>query len=263
MAESSLYGAKLTAFIGLEHRYHKFAQSGDQFDLNLQASLKEEVPKNQVKNTEAGLRLQVPIGPFDISLYQMRYFCDIPSLSSSAMIEGTDIPSSFVLRHNPINHTGLDISTSISRLQIYAEAARLDGFELYGQNNTVARYDGLLGLEYQSLTNHLFVLEYAQRSWFTDKLIRESVIYHDFDEQLALIYRKSMLRDRLMISLETIGYGKLFADGAIYRNKWSYQWSDELELYTLGAVYTPGAHPTFQEWQKNDQILVGFKGVFR
>lgn len=233
------------------------------------------------ENSELALSAKLLMSGWDISAHYAYILNNSPYLS-------TDLPITFIelilnqssqnlemlsnlseeiplmQKHARIHLGGVAASAAIGNFMLKAEAAYLNGLKYLSRpNETLSRWDILLGTDYSGFKDMTLSLEFIDRFLLDHKELMtelEQINKHDFGWGLRI--NKNLLHNSLhLMGLLTL-LGIDGSDGGFTRLSVSYDIADNLST-TLGTIiYINGDFKMYEDISKNNRITLEVKYSF-
>lgn len=215
----------------------------------------ETIPEDGGDNTEYAMAANGIFSGWDLSLYWAQLYDDSPNL-----VHTTTGPE---LQHTRLTMSGFATNVAIENWLLKAEAAHFSGLEFDSlPEESLARFDSLLGIEYAGFSETTLTLELANRHYldYDPVLLNEGV--EEDEWQTALRYQGDFMHARLrLLALVTV-FGEELDKGGFGRYSAAYDLADAL-TFTGGIVsYQDGEKVPFNAIGDNDRVFVDIKYSF-
>jgi hypothetical protein len=261
-AFGSAFGSwTLTGLAIHEIVFNKQAGYGSDFYPGAAPPPSEEIPAQTLNNTEFGVALNGMFQRWDVAFYRVDVFNDIAHLEQVS----TGVPPQTELRHARLSMLGAAAEMVNGNWLLKAEAAHLDGFRFFNDNDrTYRRTDVLVGLEYTGFTDTTISVEAVNRH------------LHDFDSALeqgpdnaqedkfqsAIKLSRTFLRQTLTLTLQASTFGLTGQDGALQRVSAEYDLNDAIQMSGGFVLYQSGDLARFSNIDDNDRVFFDVKYNF-
>lgn len=248
----------LTGIAVHEIRFNKNPVYGHDFYPSPIPMPAEEVPSDGGTNTEWAVALNGTFSGKDFSIYWAELFNDNAHTGPS----GT---GTLVRKHARVRMWGAAGNLAMGNWLIKSETAYWTGLEYFNSGNeTLQRWDALVGTEYSGLTDTTLSFEWAIMHLIDfDERIKTYPDYAQEDEITnALRITRTFENETIEVTLLALIYGPLGQDGSLSRISIEYDWSDAVSI-TFGAVlYQSGDRYTLRRIGDNDRIFAEMKYSF-
>ena len=213
----------LSGIVLQENRFSTMPEVGSDYYSSGFAMLPDE-PNNDRDNKGVALSLNGNLEGQDIAFY-----------FSNQYVDNTNYKS---------NMLGMAYNKVLGNFLLKTEIAHFDN---YDSSTVTAKTDGLIGAEYNGISDGSLSLEIANK---------------DEDIQYALRFTQSYLNQTLDFTALYSGYGKELEDGGFTRIWTDYAYNDEVSL-SLGFIdYIGGDNTYFEKIKDNDRIFGSLKYSF-
>ncbi|MFO7592700.1 MAG: DUF1302 family protein [Pseudomonadota bacterium] len=245
----------VTAMAIPEIRFNKNPPFGSEFYPYTTPMPDEVIPEDGGDNTEYALAANGIFSGWDLSLYWARLYDDNPHLVRTS--------SGPRLEHNRLTMTGFATNVAIENWLLKAEAAHFNGLEFDSlPNESLARVDSLLGVEYSGFSETTLTLEVANRHYldYGEALLNEGI--EEDEWQTALRYQGDFMHARLHLLALVSAFGDRLDEGGFGRYSAAYDLADALTV-TGGIVnYESGDKAPFNAIGDSDRVFVDLKYSF-
>ena len=250
-----------------ERRLNKEPVHGSMFYAWPGAPLPEKTPSNRFSKTEYAAAASGSFSGMDVSFYYADYYEKTPYLVMTG-------PSVFEKRHSAVKMAGADFNLAKGSWLLKSEAAFFDGIRFSDRMNPATSAPLSLSGNSYSKANILAGLEY---SGFSDATIAiETMNSHiiGFDDGLksggekknrlstSIAATRSFFNDRLDASALATIYGENGGDGALFRLKGEYEWTDSVSVSGGAVFYESGDLSFFEKIGGNDMLFLDVQYSF-
>jgi hypothetical protein len=238
-----------------EHRYNKNPEFGSDFYFFPGPEPNEDIPANNLANTELAAAINGTFSGWDISFYFADIYDDTPYLDWD----------SGRLKHASITMTGISSNVAVGNWLYIGEAAYLSGMEFsLPSGKTFSRTDIMGGIEYSGINDMTLNIEAVNRH------------VHDYEEALELapvlvkrnlfqtVFRvsRTFMNETLTLTILASTYGTKGRDGALQRLTAEYDFTDKIEITCAAILYKSGDLSQFQDIGDNDRLYLEIKYRF-
>jgi hypothetical protein len=229
-----------------ENRFSKRSKFGSDFKPDV--DLKTHEVGNGLKHTGLALSLNKRFEGADLAVY----FADT-YLDKSYLKEGE------LYYHNRSKMLGVAYSQAVSGYLLKAELAHFDTIKYSSINETKARSDFLLGIEYNGIIDTSLAYEIVVRRIhrYEAGINTKSNAFKLREEyQQAVRFKQSYLNQTLDLNAVVNVFGVSANRGGSVRVSLDYALDDEISLSVGGINYLSGNNPIFDNRKDNDRIFV-------
>ncbi len=241
----------ITALAIPEIRFNKMPPLGSDFYPLPTAMPDETIPGR----AEYGLAANGIFSGWDLSLYWAQLYDDNPH---TVMVSGSP-----ELQHSRLEMLGTAVNVAAANWLIKGELAHLRGLEYSGvANDSFARTDTLLGVEYSGFRDTTLSLEVANRHLHDNITALQGAGIQENEWQSALRYSGDFMHARLHLTAVLSAFGEQLDEGGFGRYSAAYDIADGMSV-TGGVVsYESGDKFPFGSYGDNDRVFVDLKYSF-
>lgn len=267
----------LTGIAIPELRYNREPVYGSDFYPFDSPRPREDLPAQNLRNTELALALTGIFHNWDLSLYAARYYDNAKHLHHTGyvmvpvMVPGVGLTPrpdltqpTFELQTSRLLMTGLSVNYALGSWLLKSELAWTKGYEFNTVPDDKSRFDILAGFEYMGFTNTSLALEFKQMHMpdFKDSMRG----FPDYAEssQFTTAFRitRDFMNDRLELMFLAMIMGIEAEDGAFERVAAEYELNEALTV-TVGSIfYQDGDTLMMNNIHENNRIYFEFTHDF-
>jgi hypothetical protein len=248
-------GFGLTGLAILERRFSEMPPAGSSYLPAYAVLPRRDEPGGGLDDTELVLALRGRLGPLDVGVLGASVYDDLPSFEA-------DPASPLGVRrvHDRLWMLGGVAAAARGSWVFRGELAGFDGHRFAndpGQEHV--RLHALAGVDYAGFRDTTVALDVVHR-WLPgapSSIERAPDFTPRHLTELALLVRRSFLRDRLALTLTALSFGTRAELGALARLQADYAWNDALTLRAGVLVYRSGEPLPYTALGGNDRIFVG------
>jgi len=260
------YGLSLIAIPEL--RYNKEPVFGSDFYPLDTPRPDDNLPSQNLENTEVALALTGIFHNWDLSLYGAYYYentkrIELEEINYVPVTLPGGLPSLqpvpvFEMAPSRIGMVGLSLNYALGSWLLKSELAWSKGYEYVYAADKKSRLDGLVGFEYTGLTNTTLTLECQQTYMpdFKDEMRQAPDYAESSSFTTAFRVNQDWMHDRLELMFLAMVMGIEAEDGAFERLSAAYDLSDNLTA-TVGCVfYQDGEAAAMDNVHDNNRVYL-------
>ena len=246
-------GFSLTGLAILERRFSETPPRGSSYLPPFAALPRVDEPSNGLDDTEFVLVTRGRLGRVDVGLLGAWYFDDLASLDPASPLGVRRV-------HRRLWMLGGVAATARGSWVFRGELAGFGGLGFANDPGAErSRLDVLAGVDYTGFGDTAVALDVVNR-WLpgAPSSIERAPDYTPRNlTELALLVRRSFLRDRLRVTLTALSFGYRAQLGALARLQGDYAWNDALTLRAGVLLYRSGDPFPYTALGSNDRLFIG------